>query len=157
MIASFLDGTPLDVGSGANTAGLASFNGDQRPDLIPGVPVYLHRKGDALQYLNPNAFSLPDVGKFGNLGRGTIRGPGISTVDLSVVKNWRLTERYSLQLRVELFNVFNHTNLQGVDAGLFFDNVAAHETFGKPLNPSFGQLTGARGPREIQLGLKFNF
>lgn len=121
------------------------------------MPVYLHRKGDALQYLNPNAFSLPDVGKFGNLGRGTIRGPGISTVDLSVVKNWRLTDHHSLQLRVEMFNVFNHTNFQGVDAGLFFDNVAAHETFGKPRNPSFGQLTGTRGPREIQMGLKFNF
>jgi hypothetical protein len=157
VIASFLDGTPLDVLSGANTAGLAFGNNDQRPDLIPGVPVYLDRKGDALQYLNPNAFSLPDVGKFGNLGRGTIRGPGISTVDLSVVKNWRLTERQSLQLRVEMFNVFNHTNFQNVDAGLFFDNVAAHETFGKPLNSSFGQLIGTRGPREIQLGLKFNF
>jgi hypothetical protein len=159
VIASFLAGTPIDVRSGANTAGLAASFGnlDQRPDLIPGVPVYLHNAGDPLQYLNPAAFSLPAVGKFGNLGRGAIRGPGSKNFDLSVVKNWRARDRYNLQFRAEMFNAFNHVNFKWVDVGLSLDNVAGDENFGKSLNPNFGQITGTRGPREVQLGLKFNF
>ena len=73
-IVSLLDGTPIDVQSGANTAGL-SAPGTQRPDLVPGVPIYLNT-GNATQFLNPAAFALPGVGKFGSLGRGAIRGPG---------------------------------------------------------------------------------
>ena len=145
--------------SGANTAGLAdSFaNLGQRPNLVLGVPIYLHNPGDRLQYLNPAAFSLPEVGRFGSLGRGSIRGPGSKNFDLSVVKNWRIHDHSSFQFRAEMFNAFNHTNFNGVDANLSFDNVAGDENFGKPLNSNFGRLTGTRGPREIQFGLKFNF
>ena len=155
-IASFLGGTPLDVTSGANTAGLAgSFR--QRPNLVSGVPVYLHNPSDPLQYLNPAAFSLPGVGQQGSLGRGSIRGPSSKNFDLSVVKNWRMHDRYSLQFRAEMFNAFNHANFNGIDPGLSLNNVAGDENFGKPLNPNFGRITATRGPREIQFGLKFNF
>jgi hypothetical protein len=157
-IASFLGGIPLDVASGANTAGLAfSANIGQRPNLVLGVPIYLHNTGDSLQYLNPAAFSLPEVGRFGSLGRGSIRGPGSTNFDFSVVKNWRMRDRYSLQFRAEMFNAFNHPNFNGIDAFLGLDNVAGDENFGKPLNPNFGRIIATRGPREIQFGLKFNF
>ncbi len=158
-IASFLGGTPWDVASGANTAGLAAsfHNSAQRPNLVSGVPVYLHNPSDALQYLNPAAFSLPAIGTFGNLGRGAIRGPGSKNFDLSVVKNWRMRDRYNLQFRAEMFNAFNHANFKWVDAGLRLDNVAGDENLGKPLNPNFGRITATRGPREIQFGVKFNF
>jgi len=158
-IASFLGGTPLDVTSGANTAGLAASFGNlgQRPNLVLGVPIYLHNPGDSLQYLNPAAFSLPELGRFGSLGRGSIRGPGTKNFDFSVVKNWRIHDRYSLQFRAEMFNAFNHTNFNGIDAGLSLNNVVGDENFGKPLNPNFGRITATRGPREIQFGVKFNF
>jgi len=158
-IASFLGGTPLDVASGANTAGLAvSFrNSAQRPNLVSGVPVYLHNPSDPLQYLNPAAFSLPEVGQYGSLGRGSIRGPSIKNFDLSVVKNWKMHDRYSLQFRAEMFNAFNHPNFTGIDAGLSLNNVAGDENFGKPLNQNFGRITATQGPREIQFGLKFSF
>ena len=158
-IASFLGGTPLDVTSGANTAGLAaSFaNSGQRPNLVAGVPIYLHNPGDPLQYLNPAAFSLPAVGQFGNLGRGVIRGPGSKNFDLSAVKNFKIADRYKLQFRAEMFNAFNHANFKGVDANLSLDNVAGDENFGKPLNSNFGRITATRGPREIQFALKFSF
>ncbi|MEP6743115.1 MAG: hypothetical protein ABJB61_11500, partial [bacterium] len=158
-IASFLGGTPLDVTSGANTAGVSTCCGNigQRPDLVLGVPIYLHNPVDRLLYLNPAAFSLPDVGKFGSLGRGSIRGPGTKNFDLSVVKNWRLRDHYSLQFRAEMFNAFNHPNFNGVDSNLSLNNLAGDENFGKPLNPTFGRIIGTRGPREIQFGLKFNF
>jgi hypothetical protein len=159
FIASFLGGTPLDVTSGANIAGLAaSFaNLGQRPNLVTGVPIYLHNPSDPLQYLNPAAFSLPAVGQFGNLGRGVIRGPGSKNFDLSVIRNWRVRDHYHLQFRTEMFNAFNHTNFKGVDPNLSLDNVAGDDNFGKPLNPNFGRITGTRPPREIQFAFKFSF
>ena len=63
----------------------------------------------------------------------------------------------SLQVRAEMFNAFNHANFNGVDGSLSLDNVAGEENFGKPLNPNFGRITGTRGAREVQLGLKFIF
>jgi hypothetical protein len=173
-ILSLFDGTPVDVISGANTAGL-SAPGTQRPDLVPGVPIYLDRADNSLQYLNPAAFALPGVGKFGALGRGAIRGPGIANVDFSVNKNFRLSERYGLQFRAEMFNLFNRTNFVGVNANLSYNNTADSlvpggdpcngkgvrsdgkpSACGKPAD-NFGLLTGNRGPREIQFGLKFTF
>jgi hypothetical protein len=158
-IASFLGGTPLDVTSGANTAGVSGCCGNigQRPNLVIGVPIYLHNAGDSLQYLNPAAFSLPEVGRFGSLGRGAIRGPGSKNFDLSVVKNWRMRDRYNLQFRAEMFNAFNHTNFNNIDSGLSLNNVAGSDNFGKSLNTSFGRIAATRGPREIQFGLKFSF
>jgi hypothetical protein len=162
-IVSLLDGTPIDVISGANTAGLAGA-GTQRPNLVQGVPIFLDT-GNPLQYLNPAAFALPGVGQFGNLGRGAIRSPGIANVDFSFNKNWRLRERYGFQFRLEMFNVFNHANFTGVNNNLSFSNIAASptdpcdgtvSTCGRPAS-NFGLLTGNRGPREIQLGLKFTF
>jgi hypothetical protein len=158
VIASFLGGTPVDVASGANTAGLAlSGNLDHRPVLIPAVSVYLHNSDDKLQYLNPAAFSLPAVGRFGSLGRGSIRGPGSKNFDISVVKNWIVRKHYSLQFRAEFFNAFNHANFKFVDGFLGLGSVAADENFGKAHNPNFGRITGTQGPREIQFALKVNF
>ena len=159
-IASFLGGLPLDITSGANTAGVVSTccsNISQRPNLVLGVPIYLHNPTDRLQYLNPAAFSLPEVGRYGSLGRGSMRGPAYKNLDLSVVKNFKVSDHYQLQFRVELFNALNHTNFNRVDANLSFDNVAGDENFGKPLNSNFGRITGSRSPREIQFGFKFSF
>lgn len=173
-ILSLLDGTPIDVISGANTAGLGGA-GNQRPNLVPGVPIYLDT-GNPIQYLNPAAFSLPGVGQFGTLGRGAIRGPGIANFDFSFNKNWRMSERYGLQFRAEMFNVFNRVNFtNAVNANLSFNNTAASPTDpcdGTVIKPganpppscgastaggAFGLATGTRGPREIQFGLKFTF
>jgi len=172
-IVSLLDGTPIYVISGADTAGLGSA-GTQRPDLVPGQPIYL-KSGNKLQYLNPKAFALPGVGRFGTLGRGAVVGPGVSNVDFSINKNWRVRERYGLQFRAEMFNFFNHVNLTGVTNGLSFGNISDPLVpGGDPCNGkgvrsdgklstcgaaagNFGSLTGNRGPREIQFGLKFTF
>jgi hypothetical protein len=97
------------------------------------------------------------VGQYGSLGRGSIRGPGTKNFDFSVIKNWRIRDRYSLQFRAEMFNAFNHANFNGIDTGLSLNNVAGDQNFGKPLNSNFGRITSTRGPREIQFGLKFAF
>jgi hypothetical protein len=163
-IASFLGGTPIEVLSGANTAGLRTA-GEQRPDLVPGVPIYLHT-GDRRQFLNPAAFALPAAGKFGNLGRGAIRGPSTQNIDFSINKNWRFRERYGVQFRAEMFNVFNHANFisnelnsPGASGALLsFQQNKNEANFGKATNESFGVINAPyRYPREIQVGLKFSF
>jgi hypothetical protein len=138
-IVSVLSGVPIDLTTNTNTAGLAS--GTQRPNLVPGQPLYLN--GDPRFYLNPAAFALPSPGQFGNIGRGVLRAPGLRNVDFSVNKNWRVRERYGVQFRAEMFNAFNHVNLITVD-----NNITSS---------TFGHLSGDRGPREIQVGLKFSF
>lgn len=150
-IASFYSGTPLNIFSGVNTAGLQGA-GSQRPDLVSGVPLYLNIPGDPMAIVNPAAFRIPASGTFGNLKRGDVRGPGISNIDFSVAKNWRVKERYGLQFRAEMFNVFNHTNFRAHNLSVAGGGIENNFS-----NPGFGRATSTRGPREIQLGFKFTF
>ncbi|MFL6211792.1 MAG: carboxypeptidase regulatory-like domain-containing protein [Pyrinomonadaceae bacterium] len=154
-ILSLFSGVPLNVTSGANTLGLAAGSSTQRPNLVPGVPIYLHTS-DPTQYLNPAAFALPGVGRNGSLGRGVVRSPGIKNVDFSINKNWHVIERVNLQFRAEMFNVFNHPNFLGIDTNLGFQNNSLDANFGRP-QANFGRLSATRGPREIQFGFKFSF
>src|SRR5882724_7549600 len=119
-IVTVLSGLPLDVTTGLSSLyfGLQSnLNTPFRPNLVPGVPIYLHG-ADKTIYLNPAAFALPPVGQFGNLRRGTVRQPGLTNVDFSLAKNWKIKEKYGLQFRAEMFNLFNHTEFNGFNNGL---------------------------------------
>ena len=139
-IVSYFGATPIEITTGANTIGTASAVG-QRPNYT-GAPLYLDT-GDSTRHLNPAAFARPAPGQLGTLGKGAVRGKPITTVDFSVGKNWRFDERYGLQFRAEFFNLLNHTNFIGFDTDI--------------RNASFGTLTVAQPPREIQLGIKFTF
>jgi hypothetical protein len=139
-IASYFGATPIDIITGVNTIGTASAVG-QRPNYT-GAPLYID-SSDSTKHLNPAAFATPAPGQFGTLGKGAVRGKAIQTIDFSVGKNWRIQERYGLQFRAEFFNLFNHTNFVGFDTDL--------------RNTTFGTLTAAQAPREIQLGIKFTF
>ena len=158
-IVTLLSGIPLEVVTNVNPnyVGLASTpgNGGYRPNLVPGVPIYLHG-ADKTVFLNPAAFALPAPGTFGNLRRGFVRQPGVNSVDFSLNKNWKVKERYGLQFRAEMFNLFNHTNFNGFDAGMGAGFNAAGQFTGFT-NGNFGKLNTDRGPRNIQFGLKFNF
>ncbi len=155
-IFSYFGATPIDVTSGVNTIGTAG-SVNPRPNLVSGVPIYLN-SDDPTQFLNPAAFSLPDVGQFGNLGRGAVRGKSSTNVDFSINKNWTVRERYGIQFRAEMFNALNHTNFGGYNLGLNFGgSVTDPANFGRVTNGSFGTLGTAQAPREIQFGLKFTF
>jgi hypothetical protein len=162
-ILTLLSGTPLDVQTGLSPQyfGLAAnAPAGFRPDLVPGVPIYLHG-ADKTVYLNPAAFKAPALGQFGNLKRGFVRQPGLKNVDFSIAKNWKFKEKYGLQFRAEMFNLFNTTNFNGFDPGLGLS--PNRDSTGKFLgtftatNGNFGHLNNDRGPRNIQFGIKFNF
>jgi hypothetical protein len=98
-------------------------------------------------WFNPASFCTEALGTLGNAGRNFFHGPGINSTDLSFFKDTAITEKLKLQLRVDLFNAFNHAN---------FSNPSGN------VNSSlFGRITSTRGGnlggRITQLSASFNF
>ena len=83
------------------------------------------------------------IASFGNLGRNTLRGPGINNWDISFEKRMKIKESTSLEFRAEMFNAFNHAQFLNPDNQGF--------------SSTFGQVTQTRGPRLIQFALKFYY
>ena len=115
-----------------------------RPDVTAPIRII----GSVDQWFDPSSFAA--VNRFGNLGRNVVIGPAFQNTDLSVVKTLTVAQRYRLQLRADVFDVFNHAN------------------FGPPGNvvgtPTFGKITRTRLPtgeagssRQIQLAVKLSF
>src|SRR5262249_569174 len=65
----------------------------------------------ASQWFNPSAFATPAAFTFGDVGRNTIYGPGLQTLDMALVREFTFTEQLRFQFRAEFFNAFNHVNL----------------------------------------------
>ncbi|MGC2193978.1 MAG: TonB-dependent receptor [Terriglobales bacterium] len=107
-------------------------------------------------YFNQDAFTVPDPGTIGN-ARNQVRQPGISQLDMGIFKDFKMTERFSVKFKWEVFNVFNHgmfatgtPGKQGADSlGTFF----ATPDVGIGFNPILG--TGAQ--RNMQFGLAVAF
>ena len=113
---NFHGGQPYTVTASTNASGNGEFA--DRADPVPGVNPYTgvsHSVSNGLvQWFNPAAFQDPPQGQYGTERRGQYFNPGFSQVDFSVLKNTKLTERVTLQLRVEMFNLFNRVNLAPV-------------------------------------------
>lgn len=125
--------------SGTGRASLG-FGANDRPNVV-GDPTLANRSPD--RWFNTAAFAFPAPGTFGNAGRNILEGPGTENVNASLVKNTALNERLNLQLRAEVFNLFNHPNFNLPDNFLG--------------SPTFGRITSARDPRHIQFGAKLLF
>ncbi|MEK6334955.1 MAG: TonB-dependent receptor [Acidobacteriota bacterium] len=97
--------------------------------------------------LQPNPTSgVGQANVVGNAGRGIVEGPPTKRFDFSLFKNIRLGEKVKLQLRGEVFNIFNHTNFRGITS-LAIAN----------LGGTYGTISTVRDPRTIQLGAKLSF
>jgi hypothetical protein len=97
------------------------------------------------------------LGGPGNAPSRYFRGPGIENWDMSLFKNIRLPgERFRLQFRAEVYDVFNHTNFTNVDTKAQFQ-ADYLGNFTAQLNPSFGQYTAASLKRRMQLALRLTF
>ena len=99
-------------------------------------------------YFNPNAFTQAPIGTIGTAGRSFFHGPGINNTDLALMKDTRVTESTSLELRMDFFNIFNHTQ--------FNQNTSSGIT-GDINDPNFGREFSAANGRLIQLAAKFIF
>src|ERR1017187_6926636 len=113
--------------------------------------------GSPNQWFNPNAFTLPPFGTYGNLGRATLTGPGLATLDLSLFKTAAVSEKVGLQLRAEFFNLLNHANFGPPNATVFTNGTTTASTT-PAIGPTAGLITAtAPTARQIQLGLKLIF
>jgi hypothetical protein len=98
----------------------------------------------ANRWFNTAAFAAPAAFSFGDVGRNSVYGPGMQTLDLALARDFGVTERMRFQFRGEFFNLLNHTNLGTPDR---FVNT-----------PQFGTITQATTPgREIQLSARLSF
>jgi hypothetical protein len=147
---------PLDVG-------LSGSSSIARPDLVPGVSIWIDDPSVAGgKRINSGAFSIP-VGQQGTLGRNALRGFSMSQVDFALRRRFPLTERLSLQFRAEFFNLFNHPNfgdpignLSNANFGQSL-NMLAQSLGAGGLSGGFAPLYQVGGPRSIQLALRLQF
>ena len=107
-IINFATGPSMTPIIGNDFAGIGD-SGRQRPNLVPGQSCRAS-SSDGRQWFNPNAFTVNgmQIGQDGNAGVGICQGPGNRNVDLSLRKNFKLTERVKMQFQFDFFNLFNH-------------------------------------------------
>jgi outer membrane receptor protein involved in Fe transport len=141
-IVSALTGEPFSIYSNVDNA--RSGTGNQRADLI-GNP-YLgdrSRGAEVAAWLNPAAFTVNALGSFGDTGRNRFVGPGMTTVDLALEKEFRPVEKFGIQFRAEAFNALNHPNLMNPDTGVGDGNFMA--------------ITSAFDPRILQFAIRLKW
>ncbi len=111
-------------------SGIGIGTGVERPNLVPGQPCRNPNFQPGFQWLNPNRYTMNGfkLGTIGNAPVGDCLGPPTRTVDTSLAKNFKLTERVNVQFRIDAFNLFNHpqygnpgggANAGGVSIGTF--------------------------------------
>jgi Carboxypeptidase regulatory-like domain len=158
-IASFQSGNPFTLFSNNNSSEFDNYL--DRPDVISKVQIFHNpREVQSLSgtcgggtpghyYFNPADVDCANVPLFshGDMGRNVLRGPGINNWDLSIIKDFKLSETRSLEFRSEFFNAFNHVQ--------FYSPTLQTGTEGG--SSQFGQITTDRGARIIQFALKVYF
>ncbi|CAN5683492.1 TonB-dependent receptor [soil metagenome] len=160
-IVQWQTGNPLNITTTSTYTGTASV---QHPNLIGAIPYAKQytASGTVNWFANPGGsvcatatagctFQLPSTG-FGSMGRNAARGPGFADVDASLYKDTKLFEGLTFQLRLDVFDVFNHPS---------FSNPGTSATVG---SASFGVITATRFPvgdlgssRQLQIAGKFVF
>jgi hypothetical protein len=135
---SFHGGQPFNFNAGTQRPGLNLVS-----DPFAGVSHTFNPSLPGEQWVNPAAFCVPGaVGcpgttdPAGNVARNAFYGPGYADVDLSVIKNIQITERFKIQLRAEMFNLFNRKNLATGAASVGSNGVVAD---------TIGDFNGAPG------------
>jgi hypothetical protein len=158
-IVNVRSGNPLTAFVRANRSrsqwapSLAATVGNDRPNMAPNRTYASAVLGGPDRYFDPTAFQLQPAGYLGSVGRNTFTGPNLRTVDLSLMKNFRLRERVNIQFRAEAFNLFNHANF-GPPNLIAFAGTTDNEA---PLG-TFGQIRSTvTSARQIQLGLRLSF
>ena len=136
-------GTPVNVTSDVDT-NMDGVSGD-RPNRTAGKSLYTSgsRAQRIQQWFNPAAFQAAPAGQNGNLERNFLTGPRFVNADVSFFKVFPIYEEHKIQFRAELFDAFNHGNLNNPVSDL--------------LNPNVGQIQSAVAARVVQFGLHYSF
>jgi hypothetical protein len=138
-------GFPLTISVFGDTANAGTVVGENpiRANLT-GKPVFGSGTRNSTTWFNPAAFATPPAYTYGGVGRNSVYGPGLQTMDLGVVREFAIAEKARFEMRGEFFNALNHTNFGTPNR---FVNTA-----------SFGSITEVSTPgREIQVSARVSF
>src|SRR5215469_6738579 len=156
---TFYTGKPIATKTSANNSGVGEFQDRVTKVANPYTSNRALARNSSgtgyVQWFNPTAFVAPAVGTFSPSERNTVYGPGFGTVDASVVKNTTLHENIKLQLRCEMFNIFNRLNLAAASGSFTSSNFGRSTT-------TIGDSIGAPGigsgePFNVQFAAKVIF
>ena len=166
-------GTHFSVTNGTDfgdAAGVANGVGTgSRPDLVGDAHASVQSNVAAVRgplLYNPAAYAAPTGLTFGNVGRNTLTNPGRINFDFGLFKRFSFKEHYALDFRWENFNIFNHTQYNGVTNsmdcvgpnGTAGDSACINGDAGLGISASsFLHASGAHLPRRMQFGLRFQF
>src|SRR5205823_752645 len=145
----FQSGAPVTILSGLDQA-LNGFNAFERPNQVLTDTSATNKGGPCattapcVSWLNPAAFAQPALGTLGNIGASNIIGPHFFQFDTSLVREFRIREHQTLQVRAEAFNLANSVRLN--NPTLSINNAAL-----------FGAITTAQDPRILQIAMKVTF
>ena len=157
---TWVSGSPFSPLAGFDIAGAGPFQPvqEQRASWASGCTPKSAIVDKGTQWFNSACFVLPAVGTLGDVSRNSLTGPRLFDVDMAVLKETKLSERFNLQFRFEAFNLFNDTNLAMVgkpgNLGVFSEGPDATGI----ANPSAGQMSEtATSSRQLQVALKLLF
>lgn len=142
-LAGFHSGFPLTVNA-VDASGTKSRGPRANciaPPVVFGTQNVSAALGGGYQWFSPASYAQPASG-FGSCGVGTVRGPHLNTVDLSISKLFHVTERQNVEVRGEFINVSNTPILNAPT---------------RSIGSNLGVVNSSQGPRNIQLALKYNF
>jgi hypothetical protein len=152
---SFHSGLPFNIATSSDNSGTGEKY--QRPNIVgnPHAGVSHTIVSSGIQWINAAAFATPAPGTFGNLRRNQVFGPGYGDIDLSLFKDTKVWERATLQLRAEMFNLYNRNNY-AQPGGTF-----GSSSFGK-VSDTIGDANGSPGigpgePFNTQIAVKLLF
>ena len=148
-IVTLESGNALTVTDGGPDLGGTSALDYAGPDelSVSGNPNLSHGSKSFSSLFNTAAFTAPPMNVRGDSGLGTVRGPGLNNMDLSLAKNFKVRESITANLRLDAFNALNHTQWTGAQT------IYPNDSNGIP----FGQATGAREARIAQISFKLSF
>jgi hypothetical protein len=140
-IVSLHTGFPLTISAG-DASGTNSRGA--RADCLGPVKTFGKQDSPSggYQWFDPTAFGPAAPGTFGTCGVGTVRGPGLHTLDLSLAKYFKITERQQIEFRAEAINFTNTPILNSPSAGL---------------GTTLGLVNSSQGARNIQFAMKYLF
>ena len=144
-IYQYQTGMPFTISVFGDTANSGTILGENPIRAnVTGLPIFGPGTHTAEEWFNPAAFAAPPAFAYGNVGRNTLDGPSMRTLDLALARSFNFTERLAFQVRAEAFNALNQINLGTPNR---FVNT-----------PQFGTITMAMTPgRQLQLSARLSF
>ena len=156
---SSYSGSPFTVS--ASSSSLNAPGSSQRADQVKAKVAILGNIGSAGSYFDPLAFAPVTQARFGTSGFNTMRGPGVNNIDMSVFRDFKITERFTLQFRAEALNLTNTPHFSNPSANV--SNLQLNSDGSIRNLGGYSQITGVSAPsrltdeRYFRFGLRLGF